>query len=76
MKSSEPSCVVLKRRGAEHVASEIAGLEQKQEIEYWRKRSKKLRALQEGVARRMRQTDPTANQGFVRAAESSVALRG
>ena len=76
MKKTEPSCVILKRRGAEHVASEIAGLDQKQEIEYWQKRSAKLRALQEAVASRVRGTDPAPDQGFERTAESAEVLRG
>ncbi len=76
MKSSEPKCVLLKRRGAEHVAKEIAGFDRKREIAYWRRRSEKLRALQEGVERPIQKTDPTSNQGFERAAEISAALRG
>jgi len=76
MKTSEPSCVILKRRGAEHVATEIAGLSETEEIEYWQTRSEALKTLQQSVSGRARQTSSAPNQGFERTAESSAALRG
>lgn len=76
MKTREPFCVILKRRGAEHVATEIAGLSEMEEIEYWQRRSEALRTLQENVSGRAQQTNLAPNPGFERTAESSGPLRG
>lgn len=43
----EPECVVLKRRGAEHVEKLIAGMSQKEQLEFWRKRTKAMLVRQE-----------------------------
>ena len=75
MKTSEPSCVILKRRGAEHVATEVAGLSRTEQIEYWQGRSEALRRLKKSVSGRARQTNSAPNQGFERTAEGSAALR-
>jgi hypothetical protein len=75
MKTSEPFCVIVTRRGAEHVATEIAGLSGTEEIEYWQRCSRALRTLQESVSGRARQPNSAPNQGFERTAESSGALR-
>ena len=38
----EPECVVLKRRGAEHVAKLIAGMSLQEQLEFWRKRTQAM----------------------------------
>ena len=38
----EPECVVLKRHGAEHVKKLTAGMSQKEQLEFWRKRTKAM----------------------------------
>ena len=38
----EPECVVLKRHGAEHVEKLTAGMSQKEQLEFWRKRTKAM----------------------------------
>ena len=38
----EPECVVLKRRGAEHVAKLIAGMSSQEQLEFWRKRTQAM----------------------------------
>jgi hypothetical protein len=43
----EPECVVLKRRGAEHVEKLIAGMSQQEQLEFWRKRTKTMLIRQE-----------------------------
>ena len=42
----EPECVVLKRRGAEHVAKLIAGMSLQEQLEFWRKRTQAMLARQ------------------------------
>ncbi len=37
---SESECVMLKRRGAEHVATLVAGMSQHEQLEFWQKRTK------------------------------------
>lgn len=43
----EPQCVLLKRRGAEHVAKLITGMSQQEQLEFWRKRTKAMLVRQE-----------------------------
>ena len=43
----EPECVVLKRRGAEHVAKLIAGMSPQEQLEFWRKRTQAMLVRQE-----------------------------
>ena len=43
----EPECVVLKRRGAEHVATLIAGMTLQEQLDFWRKRTEAMLARQE-----------------------------
>ena len=43
----EPECVVLKRRGTEHVEKLIAGMSQQEQLEFWRKRTKAMLVRQE-----------------------------
>ena len=38
----EPECVILKRRGAEHVAKLIANMTQQEQLEFWQKRTKAM----------------------------------
>ena len=38
----EPECVVLKRRGAEHVAKLVAGMSLQEQLEFWRKRTQAM----------------------------------
>ncbi len=43
MTTHEPECVELKRRGAEYVAQTLSGKSREEEIEFWRKRTERLR---------------------------------
>ena len=43
----EPECVVLKRRGVEHVAKLISGMSLQEQLEFWRKRTKAMLVRQE-----------------------------
>jgi hypothetical protein len=43
----EPECVVLKRRGAEHVAQLVTGMSPQEQLEFWRKRTKAMLIRQE-----------------------------
>ncbi len=45
-KIREPECVMLKRRGAEHVAKLIAGLSLEEQLEFWQKRTQAMLARQ------------------------------
>ncbi len=47
MKKKTFDCVEMKRRGAEHVRNQIAGMTPQQELEFWRKRTDELRNRQE-----------------------------
>ncbi len=44
---SESECVMLKRRGAEHVATLVAGMSQHEQLEFWQKRTKAMLTRQE-----------------------------
>ncbi len=46
-------CVEMKRRGAEHVQRQIAGMTREQELEFWKKQTEKLRELQARARARM-----------------------
>lgn len=46
MTTREPECVILKRRGAEHVAQLLSGKSKREELEFWDKRTESLRARQ------------------------------
>ena len=46
MTTREPECVILKRRGAEHVAQLLSGKSKQEELEFWDKRTESLRARQ------------------------------
>ena len=47
MQMNESECVKMKRRGAELIARQIAGMVRAQEIEHWRVLSKKMRERKE-----------------------------
>lgn len=42
MKMSEPECVKMKRRGAEVVAKQIAGMSRAEQLEYWKAISQEM----------------------------------
>jgi hypothetical protein len=46
MTDREPECVALKRRGAEHVAKQLAGKSPQEQLDYWRRRTEALLAKQ------------------------------
>ena len=46
MTTHEPECVALKRQGAEYVAQLLSGKSRKEELEFWSKRTKRLRSQQ------------------------------
>ena len=46
MTTREPECVILKRRGAEHVAQLLSGKSKREELEFWDKRTESLRTRQ------------------------------
>ena len=46
MTTREPECVVLKRRGAEHVAQLLPGKSKKEERAFGAERTKRLRSRQ------------------------------
>ena len=52
----EPECVTIKRRGAERVQRLVEGMSREEELEFWRKRTEKMRARQEEGQSKSRQT--------------------
>lgn len=46
MTVNEPKCVSLKRLGAKHIEKLLAKKSRQEELEFWRKRTEKLRSLQ------------------------------
>ena len=53
----EPQCMTWKRRGAEHVRRQVEGMSREEELEFWRKRTEKMRARQEARRSGSRQSD-------------------
>jgi hypothetical protein len=43
----EPECVILKRRGAKHVAKLVTGMSLQEQLEFWQKRTKAMLVRQE-----------------------------
>ena len=43
MITHEPECVILKRQGAKYVAKLLSGKSRQEEVEFWRKRTERLR---------------------------------
>jgi hypothetical protein len=46
MKTSEPKCVALKRRGAEYVAQLLSDKSRDEQLEFWIKRTERLLSKQ------------------------------
>lgn len=46
MTTREPECVALKRRGAEYVGQLLSGKSKQEELEFWSKRTERLRSRQ------------------------------
>ena len=46
MAIQESECVILKRNGAEYVAGLLSGKSRKEELEFWSKRTERLRIRQ------------------------------
>lgn len=46
MKTKKFDCVEMKRRGAENVRAQIAGMTLEQELEFWRGQTEELRRRQ------------------------------
>ena len=51
----EPKCVYWKRKGAEAVASQIAGLNDQQELKFWQEQTQRLRLLQAEMRQQSKQ---------------------
>lgn len=47
MKTKTFDCVEMKRKGAEKVQGEIAGMTLEEELAYWQRGTEELRAMQE-----------------------------
>lgn len=45
----EPECVALKRRGAEYVAQLLLGKTQREQLEFWQERTKRLVSQQKAI---------------------------
>nr|VFK48815.1 MAG: hypothetical protein BECKTC1821E_GA0114239_11341 [Candidatus Kentron sp. TC]VFK57351.1 MAG: hypothetical protein BECKTC1821F_GA0114240_10176 [Candidatus Kentron sp. TC] len=48
----EPECVLLKRRGAEHVGKLIAGMSRQEQLAFWQKRTEIMLERQKHFHRR------------------------
>ncbi len=46
MKTDEPECVAMKRRGAEYVATLLSGKSKTEQLEFWLNRTKRLLSKQ------------------------------
>ena len=51
MKIRESDCVAMKRSGAEYVAQLLSGKSKQEELEFWSKRTERLRSQQKRVRR-------------------------
>ncbi len=47
MTTYESECVVLKRRGAEHVAKLLANMSVQEQLAFWKQRTEQMRMRQE-----------------------------
>ena len=52
MKVREPECVMLKRRGAEHVAKLVAGMSLPEQLVFWRQRTEAMLVRQKQLSRK------------------------
>nr|VFK52221.1 MAG: hypothetical protein BECKTC1821D_GA0114238_11591 [Candidatus Kentron sp. TC] len=50
----EPECVLLKRRGAEHVGKLIAGMSRQEQLAFWQKRTEIMLERQKHFRRQNR----------------------
>ncbi|TVR58163.1 MAG: hypothetical protein EA420_17680 [Candidatus Competibacteraceae bacterium] len=55
MATHEPKCVQWKRRGAEKIAAQLAGLSPEQELKFWQEQTQRLKLLQAEARQRHRQ---------------------
>ena len=53
----EPECVAIKRRGQEQVRRLVEGMIREEELEFWRKRTEKMRARQKASRSGSEQSD-------------------
>ena len=60
MTNNEPECVALKRRGAEYVARLLSGKSRQEELEFWSKRTERMRSVQKQD--KSKQKNRTMNQ--------------
>lgn len=61
-KSKTFDCVDMKRKGAEQVQQEIAGMSIEQELAYWRKGTEELRTLKDSRRKTKGTNGPSAGQ--------------
>lgn len=47
----EPECVLLKRRGAEHVAKLLVGMSLQEQLEFWKKRTELMLSRKSSLQR-------------------------
>jgi hypothetical protein len=52
MKVREPECIMLKRRGAEHVAKLVAGMSLPEQLEFWRRRTEAMLVRQKQLSQK------------------------
>ena len=55
MKMNEPECVKMKRRGAEIVAKQIAGMSRAEQLEYWKAISQEMLAKKKLLIKKLNQ---------------------
>ena len=61
----EPECVILKRRGADHVEKLLVNMTQQEQLEFWQKRTQAMVVRQE--KKRQEKTVSSQNKEQVRA---------
>ena len=79
----EPELMIWKRRGAEHVRRQVEGMSREEELEFWRKRTEKIRARQRAGRSQCRQSDthdrPSSSSQVTdsppRCSDSAIAIR-
>ena len=49
----EPSCVAMKRRGAEYVAAQIAGMTTQEQLSYWQRQTEEMITRQQPAQEKM-----------------------
>lgn len=53
MKGKTFDCVQMKRRGAEQVRQQIAGMSPLQELEFWRNQTEQIRRRQQDIRQKL-----------------------